>query len=743
MYDGKADCDGGNFISGEAVLAYELTDVFASDSALVQVDKQTEGKTPTLLYETSDSGEDLTVQASGVFLTGSAAKNYQLIGDTGSGGIATGAVGTIVKATPTITFTSSSYVKTYEKGGSFSIAGEKTYDGDGSVLYTVTSGSDVISVENSGLIKIKKVGTAKITVTASEGRNYKKIESTDPGKVELTIIINKSKTPPSKPGDTLPVGVSVATIGDAALPEGWTWVSSESDITDEERLAAETRETAKPGYVSGGVWFVSAATAFIPESSSNVYSVAYYATEDHEEDNYEPDSCRVLINIIKADHDHVAGEILYTGTYIDSDGNVQPEKPPTCEEPGHGHRECTFEGCAVILESNILVDPLGHDMQWHGTPAQVGVDGVEYMQCERCGYIDEETRRVIPRITPAPVPTRTPAHTPVPVPTSPGGGGGGGGGGGSGGGGGGGGGSVPIVSGSPLPSGAPTIAPVPTIQPSITTAPAPTVAPGTPAPEPTSSGSVNTTVDTKKDSSGNILSVVTTTTEVKNDGSSSTTVTTEYTDGRSTLEITKTAKNGDVTTIVQETQKNGDYVKVTTVEPANGSAPTVVYTKSTNNITSVSTYKVTPGGDLEIISSGTDMATEKLVIPDTIASNGRSIPITSIQKKAFKGRTKLVSVAVGNKVTDIGSGAFAKTGLKKATLGTAVERLGSNVFKGARNLKNITVYSRKLASIGKNAFSGIAANATISIAGTKKQFKKIRNMIRASGAPKGVKYKRI
>lgn len=732
IYDGSAFCSGGSVITGEPALGYEITGKHAADD--VSVDTSDEKK-PTLMFETSDAGEDLTVQASGVFLTGSAAKNYKLIGDTGSGGIATGSVGTIVKATPTITFTTSSYVKTYVKGGSFSVAGDATYNGDGNLKYKVTSGTDVISVDDAGVVSIKKVGTAKITVTASDGKNYKEIKETDPGKVELTVTINRSSTPPNKPGETLPVSVSVETIGDAELPAGWTWISSDAGITDAEREEAETREKAKPDFSSGtGVWFVSGATAYIPQASSNVYSVAIYETADHEEYNYVPSSCRVLINIIKADHNHKWIEVI--------------DKDATCKEDGEGLKHIECEVCQVIKESNIVIPRLtDHAMVHHRTDPQLGVDGLEYDECKYCG--ERKNVTILPKLTPTPKPTKAPAPTYAPVPTSPGGGGGSGGGGGGGGSsggggsGGGGGGDVPVVSGSPLP-GAPTIppviSPVPTIQPSGSTQPAPTVAPTT---APASSGTVDTSVDTRKDESGNIISVTTTTTETKDDGSRSKTISTEYTDGRSTLEITKVDKNGDMTTIIQETQKNGDYVKTTTVIPADGSATTIVYAKSDKNITSVNTYQLLPDGGLQIVSSGTEMSTEKLVIPDTITSNGTSYPITTIQSKAFKGRTKMMSVVVGNRVKTIGAGAFAKTGLKSATIGTSVMKLGKNTFKNSRGLKKIVVNSVRLNSIGKNAFSGISTNAVIYITGDKKWFRKVKKMILTAGVTKGVRFKRV
>ena len=137
------------------------------------------------------------------------------------------------------------------------------------------------------------------------------------------------------------------------------------------------------------------------------------------------------------------------------------------------------------------------------------------------------------------------------------------------------------------------------------------------------------------------------------------------------------------------------------------------------------------------------MATEKLVIPDTITSNGTTYPVTTIKNKSFKGRNKLTSVVVGNRVKTVGAGAFAKTGLKTATLGTSVKKLGKNTFKGSKNLKKIVINSQRLDSIGVNAFSGISAKAVIYISGDKKWFRKVKKMVMDAGVTRGVRFKRM
>lgn len=55
--------------------------------------------------------------------------------------------------------------------------------------------------------------------------------------------------------------------------------------------------------------------------------------------------------------------------------------------------------------------------------------------------------------------------------------------------------------------------------------------------------------------------------------------------------------------------------------------------------------------------------------------------------------------------------------IKKLTIGKNITTIGSNAFNGYKNLKNIVIRTKKLASnkIGKNAFKGIKSNATVTV----------------------------
>lgn len=73
-------------------------------------------------------------------------------------------------------------------------------------------------------------------------------------------------------------------------------------------------------------------------------------------------------------------------------------------------------------------------------------------------------------------------------------------------------------------------------------------------------------------------------------------------------------------------------------------------------------------------------------------ANGR-YKVVGIEKNAFKNNRKLKKVVIGSQVT----------------------KIGANAFGGAKNLKNITIKSKSLKSVGKNAFKGINKKCKIKV----------------------------
>ncbi len=73
-----------------------------------------------------------------------------------------------------------------------------------------------------------------------------------------------------------------------------------------------------------------------------------------------------------------------------------------------------------------------------------------------------------------------------------------------------------------------------------------------------------------------------------------------------------------------------------------------------------------------------------------------------------------------------------------------VTSLGGMLFDGNSELKTINITAGNLKKVGKFAFRFINSKAVFKIRGTKKQFKKIKKLIKASkGLPKGVKFRRV
>ncbi len=103
-------------------------------------------------------------------------------------------------------------------------------------------------------------------------------------------------------------------------------------------------------------------------------------------------------------------------------------------------------------------------------------------------------------------------------------------------------------------------------------------------------------------------------------------------------------------------------------------------------------------------------------IPATVKIGGRSFKVTKIASKAFKGCKKLKSVTIGKNVTTIGSQAFyGCTKMTKVTIKTGTTKIGKKAFYNCKKLKTITIKSKKLKTVGSNAFKGINSKATITV----------------------------
>ena len=115
------------------------------------------------------------------------------------------------------------------------------------------------------------------------------------------------------------------------------------------------------------------------------------------------------------------------------------------------------------------------------------------------------------------------------------------------------------------------------------------------------------------------------------------------------------------------------------------------------------TYKA-DGKDNVIFESVNPLVTD-LNVPSTVKISGKKYKVTAIAAGAFKGNGKLRSVVIGKNIRTI----------------------GKDAFRNCKKLKKVIFKTTKLkkSSVGKNAFKGIAKNATFTVPAKKyKSYKK-------------------
>ena len=100
----------------------------------------------------------------------------------------------------------------------------------------------------------------------------------------------------------------------------------------------------------------------------------------------------------------------------------------------------------------------------------------------------------------------------------------------------------------------------------------------------------------------------------------------------------------------------------------------------------------------------TNSTSKSISIPATITCGGIQYKVTEISKNALKNNRKITTVKLGSNITAIGSFAFC----------------------GCKKLKNITISSGLLKTVGKKAFSKISPKARVKVpSGSKKAYKKL------------------
>lgn len=130
----------------------------------------------------------------------------------------------------------------------------------------------------------------------------------------------------------------------------------------------------------------------------------------------------------------------------------------------------------------------------------------------------------------------------------------------------------------------------------------------------------------------------------------------------------------------------------------------------------------------------------------TAKTNGKgTVSLTGVKSKDLKKTLKKITVGatvkIGGKkfnVTEIGSKAFSDCQkVTSASVGANVTKIGASAFSGCKKLKEVKITSKKLKSVGKNAFKNISSKAKIKVPKAKK--KAYAKILKSKGQKKSVK----
>ena len=230
------------------------------------------------------------------------------------------------------------------------------------------------------------------------------------------------------------------------------------------------------------------------------------------------------------------------------------------------------------------------------------------------------------------------------------------------------------------------------------------------------------TVETEKVGKKTVVDTV-----IENKDGSSLVSTVSTTDkGKETSRILETSPTGNTTLTEQVKQPSGDYSKVTmntTIKKdengnITGATVTIDTEQKTGNTTQKASFVLLDAGKF------TKKATLSALIKKA-ASNKKTVALKKATTNA-KNRTIMI-----DKTVKSDGKTYTVTMLKKGLL------------KGNKKApKKVVIKATGLTKIEKNAFKGIYKKATITVKASKKQFKKIKKLIQKSGIPKKVKIKR-
>ena len=105
---------------------------------------------------------------------------------------------------------------------------------------------------------------------------------------------------------------------------------------------------------------------------------------------------------------------------------------------------------------------------------------------------------------------------------------------------------------------------------------------------------------------------------------------------------------------------------------------------------------------------------KSIKIPATVSDYGYSFKVIAIEEEACQDYKQLQTVQIADNVQTIKEDAFKNCQkLRSITIGTGLKKIEAKAFYGDKNLKTITINSKKLTSVGKNAFRNIKKTCVV------------------------------
>lgn len=115
-------------------------------------------------------------------------------------------------------------------------------------------------------------------------------------------------------------------------------------------------------------------------------------------------------------------------------------------------------------------------------------------------------------------------------------------------------------------------------------------------------------------------------------------------------------------------------------------------------------YTTNTNGTSAQLSGCAEKFAYEMEIPSQVTYYGKSYTVTSIGDSVFRNCSDLGWIAIPDKVTSIGDGTFAYSGMGWITIPSRMTSLGDSVFAGCANLKKIYVRNSTPPAVGSGSF---------------------------------------